>query len=454
MFRKMLILTAIILVFAASNLQAEQIHSTWVGGARGEWENPINWSPPIVPDNNATNTFAVTIDAGTDKINVILSTNVLPYGHVYGHWTIDSMRCYGEVEFYLTGLQYGPAVISLLDPNGLTNYGDFCTSAWGTLLIEINGNVNNTAGGLLDFWGATIGGDLNNPADARAEINGDVRVKHALQNAGHIFVAPDHGLEAEGPAQNAGQITVLGGTFGANNTLDNNSPGLISGFGVLYGGDSLTNKGTIYATGGPLAVGTAGSISNSGILGNAPLALMNIKHLCFAYTQGLLSDVNNSGTIEVNAGGGVAFDCNLVNKPDGIIKLLGGTLAATTITQKADANFTGFGSITGDVVIDPDGLIKLTGPANIIGDVNIPAGATLKISDGQTLITGHTTCNGTIHLIGGTVIFQGGCDCDGCNIINEAGTDRNHFDINADGIEDFKDFAEFANNWLWQASWY
>jgi len=27
----------------------------------------------------------------------------------------------------------------------------------------------------------------------------------------------------------------------------------------------------------------------------------------------------------------------------------------------------------------------------------------------------------------------------------------NHFDINADGIENLKDFAEFAQNWLWQA---
>jgi hypothetical protein len=55
---------------------------------------------------------------------------------------------------------------------------------------------------------------------------------------------------------------------------------------------------------------------------------------------------------------------------------------------------------------------------------------------------------------GGTVIFQGGCDCNDCNIINEAGLDRNHFDINADGAVRLDDFASFAQSWLWQASWY
>jgi len=164
--------------------------------------------------------------------------------------------------------------------------------------------------------------------------------------------------------------------------------------------------------------------------------------------------VINQGTVEANMHGGVTFEFNLFNQSNGIIKLLDGTLSAPTIRQCADANFTGFGGITGNVQIGPNAIIKLTGPTNIVGDVNIPAGATLEISDGQTLITGHTTCKGTIHLKGGTVIFQGGCDCTHCNITHEAGVDRNHFDINADGTVKLEDFAYFAESWLWQASWY
>jgi hypothetical protein len=104
--------------------------------------------------------------------------------------------------------------------------------------------------------------------------------------------------------------------------------------------------------------------------------------------------------------------------PDSLIQLLGGTLAATTITQKAGATFKGFGGITGNVVIEPYGVIKLTGPTNIVGDVNVAENAVLEISDGTILITGYTTCNGTIRTKNGQIITQGGLS-DNCNIISE-----------------------------------
>jgi hypothetical protein len=119
-------------------------------------------------------------------------------------------------------------------------------------------------------------------------------------------------------------------------------------------------------------------------------------------------DVNNLGTIEVNAGGGVAFDCNMVNEPNAVIKLLGGTIAAKTITQSAGAIFEGFGGITGNVMINPNGLIELTGPTNIVGDVTVEHKAVLEISNGQTLIVGHTTNNGEIRVVNGDVVSQGG----------------------------------------------
>jgi len=182
-------------------------------------------------------------------------------------------------------------------------------------------------------------------------------------------------------------------------------------------------------------------------LGNKPLSSLHIKPA---------EDVNNQGTIEVNAGG-VAFDCNLVNEPNGTIKLLGGTLAATSINQAPDANFSGFGQITvaSEILIESGAKIELTGPTNIVGDVNIPADATLEISDGTTLITGHTICNnGTIHMIGGRVICQGGLTKNNCNIIWEPGIYTNIADFNLDGTVNFKDYADFANTWLWQATWY
>jgi hypothetical protein len=434
MFRKALALAAIVAVFSfCCQAQADQIDVSWDGGGNyDDWDDAENWDPNIVPDNNATNTYAVTINAGTGEVHVGLRQRS----------TIDQLDCYGEVDLVMGPHDWQDAVdLTLVYPNGLTNYGDLEIGE-----LYIHGNIKNMAEALLELENMEdIGGNLYNQVGATIEVECENDVEGDLKNDGTLVILHASDILVDGQVKNTGQIQIYGGECGVDEIVDNNSTGTIAGFGILYAGQLLRNKGQIYAYGGSLAVACEGPLTNTGTLGNKPLSSLHIKPA---------EDVNNFGTIKVNAGGGVTFDCNLVNEPNGVIQLLGGTLAAALITQTADANFAGFGTITANLLIDPDGLIKLTGPTNIIGDVNIPVGATLEIGDGQTLITGHTTCDGTIHLIGGTVIFQGGCDCDGCNIINEAGTDRNHFDINADGIEDFKDFAEFADNWLWEASWY
>ena len=443
MFRKVFILMAIVLVLSICyQAEAVQISCSWVGCEDGLWGDPSNWDCATAPDNNETNTFFVTID-----------TSSCPYQVEVGlqqSRDVNELDCYGNVDLEA----WTSGWVELTIYNGLTNYGDLEIED-----IQINGNVTNLAGANLDLWDIRINGNLFNDeggtiiVDDEVCIEGEATMGGNLENSGTIEIVPASELSAEAYFNNLGKILIYDGECGTyeEGILDNNSTGLITGFGVLYAGQLLRNKGQICAFGGSLAIASEGSLINTGLLRNEPLSSLQIKPSLHTVPA---VDVNNFGTIEVNAGGGVAFDCNLVNEPNGVIELLGGTLAATTITQTADANFAGFGSITGDVIIDPNGLIELTGPTNIIGDVNIPAGATLKISDGQTLIAGHTTCDGTIHLIGGTVIFQGGCDCNDCNITHNPGIDRNHFDINADGIVNLKDFASFANTWLWQATWY
>lgn len=430
MFRKELVLGAIVvLAFWACDLQAAQIASTWVGGQSGNWGDASNWDPAIVPDNGGGNTFNVTIDA---EVHVGLQ-----------QWrTIDRLDCYGEVELHNWTSDW--VELALVDPSGLTNHDYLVIEGTG---FEIQGNVTNTTGATLELEDMGIEGDLYNQAGATIEVFYEVSVEGVVENAGSMTITLISKLNVEGGTlHNTGLINLYGGGCVVyDGILDNNDTGLIKGFGMLYADQLLQNKGQIYAYGGSLAIASEGGLINEGVLGNHALASLHIMPTV---------DVNNNATITVNAGGGVAFDCNLRNDPNGVITLLGGTLAATSITQTADANFAGFGGITGDILIESGAKIELTGPTNIVGDVNIPTGATLEISDGQTLITGHTVCDGTIHLIGGTVVFQGGCDCEDCNIINEAGIDRNHFDLNADGIENFKDFAYFAETWLWQASWY
>ncbi|NLK41615.1 MAG: hypothetical protein GX298_06135 [Planctomycetes bacterium] len=155
------------------------------------------------------------------------------------------------------------------------------------------------------------------------------------------------------------------------------------------------------------------------------------------------------------AAGDVVVEGVPVNESGAEIGILDGLLSATAITQKAGAVFNAFGKIVTEngFHVDSDAVAAITGPTSLIGDLTIDAGATLQIKDGQTLITGQTTNNGTIHVIGGTVIFQGGYAGTG-TILTSAGTDRNHFDVNSNAEVNFQDFVHFAENWLWKASWY
>ncbi len=448
MSKKMLLLSVSISILLVCSLSAEQISSTWVGGW-GDWDITSNWSPAIVPNNGGSQTFAVTIDGSVEYVGV----------GFYQDFTIDSLTTYGDVELQKWVLEpiWGLTVL-----NGLTNYGDDVEiripidgniiNNDGNLQIcaDVYGDVTNNSGATLDFSEhANIYGDLINNANATIEFqNIDTDVEGdgdggKIINNGLIKCFPGGGVGEDALFENNGAIELY--SIGVNGEVfDNNAAGTIKGWGGATGGQ-LRNKGLIEASMGQLVLGF-GSITNTG--------LMKVNSGADMFVSFSTSDVNNRGQIEINAGGSVVCDTNLVNQPDSVTILKGGTLAATTITQKADANFTGFGGVTGNVQIEPDAIVKLTGPTNIVGDVNIAAGATLQISDGQTLITGHTTCKGTIHLKGGTVIFQGGCDCEDCNIINEAGVDRNHFDLNADGKVDLEDFDYFAESWLWQASWY
>ncbi len=429
MSKKVLIFAAIALGFSASNLQAAQIPCSWIGPDNGLWGDPCNWDCGIVPDNNASQTFVVSIT----NAEVTLAEN----------WTVDKLDCYGEVELN-TWTDW--AQLTLADTNGLTNHGDL--SIEGKWHDDINGKITNTGSAELYLEDLEIAGDLFNPDGSIMGIKGKIDTDEGnFENSGLIQIAPGSEFYIEEYVHNNGQIKIYGGAFGSDDDLVNNPLGIVEGFGVFRASQLLQNKGTIYAEGGTLTIAwfEEATLLNSGVLGNTPGALLNIKSE---------EEVNNTGTIEVNAGGGITFDCNLVNEPNGVIQMYGGTLAATNIIQSANATFKGQGDITGNLTIESNSLIALTGPTNIFGDVNIPVDATLEISDGQTLITGHTTCDGTIRLIGGTVIFQGGCDCEDCTITHEAGTGRNHFDINEDGTVNFDDFAAYADNWLWQASWY
>lgn len=432
MFKKTLFLAAVLSTLLACNSQGEVIHSTWVGGSQGEWGQASNWNPPIVPDNGGGNTFAVTIDTGDGKVSVGLRE----------YRTIDQLDCYGQVDLFNQTPDW--VGLTLVNSNGLTNYADL--EIEGEWRMEINGNLTNTAGKELELWGMMdIVGNLYNSADATIKAGGtDIGVDGDVDNSGTIIIDPETEFCAGAHFHNAHEIILCGGQCEGGELFDN--AGAIKGFGFVRAENLLQNKGVIRAFGGSLAVLSEGQLTNTGTLAAGPCSTLHIMPA---------SDTHNFGRIEVNAGGGVTFDCNLSNEPNGVIRLLGGSLAAKAITQLADANFAGFGVISGDVVIDPNAIIKFTGPTNVVGDIEINTDATLEISDGTTLVTGHCTCTeGTIHMIGGAIILQGGFTNNNCRVVWEPGLYTNVADFNLDGKVNLKDFAYFADTWLWQTAWH
>lgn len=428
MLKKGLVLAAIIAISSVS-AYAATINSSWVGGESGSWEQASNWNPAIVPDNNATNTFNVTVDGSSVEVGAGIEQ----------HRTINSLDCYGDVYFF-----GGTKQTLDFDGGSLTNHGDLDITN-----LYIGGDVNNLTGAFLELDDAEIFDDLYNQNSATLEVYNCVGAD-SIENNGTIISTLGADLYTEdGDFINHGQIELYGGKCSVEddaNSFDNNSGAAITGWGILYCEGSFNNNGSIKAQAGVLRILCSSTgLTNNGLLSADPSSSLQIKPA---------GDVNNLGTINTIAGDFIV-DANVINSSGANIQILDGTIAARKITQKAGAVFNAFGKIAAEngFYIEAGATTTITGPTNIICDLTIESGATLQVKDGQTLITGQTINNGTIELVGGTVIFQGGYSGGG-TIPVTAGTDRNHFDVNSDGIEDFKDFASFAENWLWQASWY
>jgi hypothetical protein len=370
MVTKILTITCAILSFSVSTLQGDVIHSSWIGSDLDSWSNKNSWNPSIIPVNNAIDSFFVTIST-TERTRIVFTKDI----------TISQLDSYGNVD-----LEVGEYCLYILDMNDLvkkgtlTNYGTLQISGQG-VEHEIDANMINTSG-------------------AEMFVSNEVNFHGVFKNLGNILIVPCGHLFCEDSFINIGNAQIYNGMLECQgNDLKNSDTGIITGSGMIHSNLSIRNQGRIQAKGGSLLLHSFASLTNDGVLENIALSSLHIQ---------TVDDVNNFGTVEINAGGGVAFDCNLVNEPNAIITLLNGTFAATTITQKAGATLKGFGGITGDIIIEPNAVVELTGPTNIVGNMTIGDGAILNISNGIVLLTGDLSCdNGTIQTTNGTFIVLG-----------------------------------------------
>ncbi len=399
-----------------NQLCADNIPSNWVGPDEGSWFNPANWNPPGVPDYIGVHTYSVTINTNS-RIRIDSSNRI----------EITSLTCSGDVD--LEKIDIGDVGSTWLHTGTLTNHGEleFSGSARGQTII-IDNTLTNVTGGTLKF---------------NREMEFDGAFTFTNDPGALLLIFPNGNLSIEdGDFINNGTIAIFQGIMSVNNELLNNTAGIIQGSGIVSASSTLNNQGTINSSLGDLLLITGGTFLNSGIIRNTPMTSIAVSGLPDPIV------INNTGILETNMGGGIAFHGNLNNTNTGTVDMKGGALSATTIAQAQDGGFYGFGGLTGDVSIDPDSTLQFSGPTNVIGDVMVGSGATLEIKDGQTLITGHTTNNGTIHIKSGTVIFQGGLTDNG-TIIYESSDSINAADFNHSGSVDGKDLAVFANEMGW-----
>jgi hypothetical protein len=370
MFAKRLIVTLVILSFSVNTLEGKVINSNWIGSDSSLWSNNNSWNSSIIPANNSTNSFFVNIST-IERTRVVFTENI----------TISQLDCYGNID-----LEVGEYKLQITDINDSSKNGPL--NNYGTLQVSGVGVEHE------------IYADIVNANDAEIFISNEVDFYGDFNNLGNTLILPGAHLYCDGSFINSGNVQIYNSLLECpNNDFENTATGIIQGTGMIHTNLSILNHGIIQARGGPLILNSFTSLANDGILENTAVSSLYIQ---------AVEDVNNFGTINVNAGGGVALDCNLVNEPNAVITLLNGTLAARTITQKAGATFKGFGGITGDIVIEPNALVELIGPTNIVGNITIGEGATLDISNGTVLVTGDITCNnGIIQTTNGTITTLG-----------------------------------------------
>ena len=150
MLRNLLIVVVIVLTSVVCSVQAAQVNSTWVGGY-GDWGSATMWNPVIVPNNNGSQTFAVTIDGSSETADV----------QIGGSFTINSLATYGDVDLQ----NWGEPILGLTVLNGLNNYGEL------ELQVSIFGDVINNSNAYMHFYThINIYGDLINSANATMEF--------------------------------------------------------------------------------------------------------------------------------------------------------------------------------------------------------------------------------------------------------------------------------------------
>jgi hypothetical protein len=250
------------LMFASfSSAQAATINSTYTGPTDGNWGDPANWSPAIVPNNGGGNTFAVTIANVFLTLDLDVAVNRLTFepgdgvpiilgGTAPFLYCLDYNFTSAHTSIGNGGILQASAVVKdvtvdlgeLADFSGTTlNTGyDYAVTAepGRAATMKFNGAniVTNTAGIVL--------GGVNT---SLTDENGADALAYFQNNAfdGYFDLEVGRNFTTEGAFVNAGLITIFA-----------SDPGFISGDVTT----TLTINGNYTGIGYPLDPNTDGQV--------------------------------------------------------------------------------------------------------------------------------------------------------------------------------------------------
>jgi hypothetical protein len=294
-------------------------------------------------------------------------------------------------------------------------------------VLDMVGGTLAGAGSLVNDGTLTSSGSLTVSGSGGFTNNGTLTVTSGSltldnsgvnTNTGTLDLAFFDDMTLNTALTSSGTIRLKGGNWSGSGTLTNTVTGEFSGSGAVAG--SIVNAGTVDARSGNLTIGGA-SFTNSGLVRNSVGSNLFVNAATVAHT----------GSIEVNAAGSVVFSGAVTNSAGRDITLNGGALGTGGLTNASGAVIAGFGSLTGNLV--NAGSVDFFGTTSLVGDLDVQATGHFLVRNDQTLITGHTTNNGTIETLNGQLIFEGGLTNNGALLFDPATITVSSLDVGASG---------------------
>jgi hypothetical protein len=439
------------LTLSQQQVMAGPVTATWVGpdNVNGNWSDATNWDTnPTYPNNGGGNTFDVLLMSNsvthvldtTATINSLtmsgsnstlqttgansltVNGSVLIGGSNNTIWANsgnvlvnDLNNVGGNLQIDSGNTLQSTGILTNLDSSGVLSNGNFnvggtfqyakdASGGSSTAIATIDASATVSllnSGALITYNGtanALSGLSTNNGA---LSMNGGATLTTGDFVNNNYLMVSDPGTSLTTSSLNLGSVSfnqVVNGSVLNSGALTNNSSLTVSDAGTALNSTTVTNSsaGTFFVQNG--AVLSGGPLSNSGFFGVQGISTATV------------TDLNNQGTLYVEAGSTVQSTGNFANLSSAGV-LSNGSFQINGTLQYANDGAGNAG--TGVAVIDSS------------ANVSLGANGALITADGTSnALAGLNTNNGALSLNGGAVLSSGALSntATGTLIVSDAGT--------------------------------